>query len=75
MKESYGEGIANHTGPESCAVVRKGGGEALTGVRAGQVLSCEINMSGTPTLLTEAEGNTERDAMASPEPVPRSRRP
>jgi len=41
MKESYGEGIAIHTGPESCAVARKGGGEALTGVRVGQVLSRE----------------------------------
>jgi len=25
------EGVANHSGPESCAVVREGGGEALTG--------------------------------------------
>lgn len=41
MKESYGEGIAIHTGPESCGVTRKGGIEALTGVRAGQVLSRE----------------------------------
>jgi hypothetical protein len=36
MKESYGEGVATHTGPESCAVAREGGGEALTGGRAGQ---------------------------------------
>jgi hypothetical protein len=42
MRESYGEGIASHTGPESCAVVCKGQGEALTGVRAGRVLSHEI---------------------------------
>ncbi len=35
------EGIANHSGPESCAVVRKGGGEALTGVCIGQPLSRE----------------------------------
>ena len=41
MKESYGEGLAIHTGPESCGAVRKGGVEALTGVRAGQVLSRE----------------------------------
>jgi hypothetical protein len=41
MKESYGEGIAIHADPESCAAVRKGVGEALTGVRAGQVLSRE----------------------------------
>jgi hypothetical protein len=42
MKESYGKGVATHTGPESCAAARKGGGEALTGGRAGQVLSREI---------------------------------
>jgi len=41
MEESYGEGVANHTGPASCAVVRKGGGEAWIGVRAGRVLSRE----------------------------------
>ena len=43
MKESYGEGVATHTGPESCGAVRKGGVEALTGVRAGRVLSRESN--------------------------------
>ena len=35
MEESYGEGLATHTGPESCADIREVGGEALTGVRAG----------------------------------------
>jgi hypothetical protein len=43
MKESYGKGVATQTGPESCAVVRKDEGEALTGGRAGQVLSREIH--------------------------------
>ena len=43
MQESYGEGVATHTGPESCAVVREDGGEALTGGRAGRVLSREIH--------------------------------
>ena len=43
MKESYGEGVANHTGPESCGAARKGSAEALTGVRAGRVLSRERN--------------------------------
>ena len=42
MKVSYGEGLAIHTGPESCIGVRKGEGEALTGVRTGQSLSREI---------------------------------
>jgi hypothetical protein len=43
MKVSYGEGVANHTGPESCGATREGGGEALTGGRAGRVLSREIH--------------------------------
>jgi len=42
MKVSYSEGVAIHTGPESCTFVRKGEGEALTGERAGQVWSREI---------------------------------
>jgi hypothetical protein len=44
MKESYVEGLATHDGPASCASVRKGVGEALTGVRAGRVLSRESNV-------------------------------
>ena len=43
MKESYGEGVATHAGPESCAAARKDRGEALTGVRAGRVLSREMH--------------------------------
>jgi hypothetical protein len=35
------EGIANHSGPESCAGAREGVGEALTGVCIGQPLSRE----------------------------------
>lgn len=41
MKEPYGEGLASHTGPESCVAARKGRREALTGVSAGRVLSRE----------------------------------
>lgn len=37
MKELYGEGLANHADPESCADSREGVGEALTGARAGRV--------------------------------------
>ena len=43
MKESYGEGLATHIGPESCGAARKGGVEALTGERAGRVFSRERN--------------------------------
>ena|ERR1700741_4214845 len=41
MKESYSEGLATHTGPESCGATREGGTEALTGERAGRVWSRE----------------------------------
>jgi hypothetical protein len=43
MKESYVEGLAAHSGPESCVIAREGRDEALTGVRAGRVLSRENN--------------------------------
>ena len=43
MKESYVEGLASYGGPESCAHIREGVGEALTGVRAGRVSSREIH--------------------------------
>jgi hypothetical protein len=39
MKKSYECDVATHIGPESCGAARKGGVEALTGVRAGRVLS------------------------------------
>jgi hypothetical protein len=42
MKEPCTEGVATHSGPESCGGARKGAAEALTGVRAGEVLSREI---------------------------------
>ena len=46
MKESYVEGLATHSGPESCVAVREGSGEALTGVRAGRVFSRESFLRG-----------------------------
>ena len=41
MKESYREGTANHSDPESCVRRRKKPGEALTGAQAGWVWSSE----------------------------------
>ena len=65
MKESYGEGVATHTGPESCGGGSNAMAEALIGVRAGQVLSREILFkSGVPTLWDSAEGNIEYIANA-----------
>lgn len=42
MKEPHTEGVANHGDPESCVDGREAVGEALTGARAGRVLSREI---------------------------------
>src|SRR5918994_1922538 len=57
MKESYGKGVANHPGPESCVVGREAAIEALTGAHAGRGLSCEIIATGVPTSFSMAEGN------------------
>ena len=58
MKVPYGEGVANHTGPESCVDTRKGIGEALTGgVRAG-LLSHERSKLQGAHAVPKAEGNT-----------------
>jgi len=43
------EGLASHSDPESCAGIREGVSEALTGERAGQPLSCERLLSRVPT--------------------------
>ena len=76
MKEPYGEGVASHTGPESCAVARKGDGEALTGGRVGWVLSREIprHVQGADA-VEEAEGHTARVAIARRARTLRGRRP
>jgi RNA-directed DNA polymerase len=75
MKESYIEGVATHDDPESCVGVREDEGEALTGARAGWVLSREIRHFRVLTPLTQAEGNTVMGAIASPWSTLRGRRP
>lgn len=67
MKESYSEGVAHHTGPESCAGIRKGVGEALTGGGAGRASSRE-------TLLNRGADVLGRVWKATPD-WPRSARP
>jgi hypothetical protein len=39
MEKSHESGLATHIGPESCGAAREGGVEALTGERAGRVIS------------------------------------
>ena len=45
MKEPYGEGVASHSDPESCAGGGNTSGEALTGAHIGQLLSSESTRS------------------------------
>jgi hypothetical protein len=52
MKVLHGEGLATHTGPESCAGPGNRPCEALTGGRAGRVSSRE---KGTPLLAGRPE--------------------
>src|SRR5271157_3304571 len=70
MKVSYGEGLANHTGSESCGVAREGGVEALAGEGAGRVFSRErtflrdadaVGESGRPHRMRR-----HREAQSSP---------
>jgi hypothetical protein len=75
MKEPHIEGVATHDDPESCVTDREVRGEALTGACAGTVSSREINHSRVPTLLTEAEGNTEGTVNARCLLTLRGRRP
>lgn len=75
MEESHIEGVATHDDPESCVEDREVGGEALTGACAGPVLSREIKHFRVPTLLTEAEGETDGTANARCDLALRGRRP
>ncbi len=63
MKDSYSEGLATHTGSESCMFVGNGEDEALTGIRAGQALSREIEPPSRkrwPLLGADAVERSER---------------
>jgi hypothetical protein len=66
MQESYGEGLATHTGPESCAAVR----EALTGERAGRAFSRERTSLRDADAVEEGgrphRGRRYRETLASP---------
>jgi hypothetical protein len=77
MKEPYSEGIANHTGPESCVGSPRGGGEALTGVRAGWAFNREKRRSaGADRLGRVWKATSDRPLRyARSVRTPRGRRP
>ncbi len=74
MEELYIEGLANHDDPESCVVAREGGGEALTGARAGRAIEPRNHDFGVPTPSAEVEGNIPGSAIASCWGTPRGQR-
>jgi RNA-directed DNA polymerase len=62
MKVQYGKEVANHFGPESCEGAREGVSETLIGETGRSGIEPRNQEFGTPTLLSEAEGNTEQGA-------------
>lgn len=76
MQVLRSEGIANHTGPESCVVHREVYGEALTGETVGQPLSRESDKSVQGAdAVSVAEGNTDGCDFASARTALRGLRP
>ena len=63
MKESYGEGLADHTSLESCGNCSNAVAEALTEGSTGGLLSSEITNSRVPTTWSGWEGNMSCSAM------------
>jgi hypothetical protein len=70
----YDEGVANHIGPEPCAGVREGIGEASAGDRIGQPLSRESDVLLGADAVLPAEGNMDGHAIASARPAQRGLR-
>ena len=58
MKVLRSDGVAYHTGPESCVAGREASGEALTGVRVGWPLSRERWSVRGAEAVVWAEGET-----------------
>jgi hypothetical protein len=69
------EGVANHTGPESCVDDPRGRGEALTGDCIGQPSSREREVVSGADVLAWTEGNMDGCDIASIPPTRRGRRP
>ncbi len=57
MQVPYGEGVAIHIGPEPCADVRKGVGEASAGECTGQPLNRERPIIPGADTVPNVEGN------------------
>lgn len=74
MQVHCDEGVANHIGPEPCAGVREGVGEASVGERIGQPLSLENILPLGADAVDKAEGNMFGCVIASVRTTRRGRR-
>ena len=75
MQVHYDEGAAIHIGPEPCAGIREGVGEASAGERIGQPLSRENKIVPGADVLRITEGNMDGGIIANARPARRGRRP
>ena len=75
MQVHYDEGVANHIGPEPCAGIREGVGEASAGERIGQPLSRDRKLIPGADAVCVVEGNMSRSANASTWATRRGLRP
>jgi RNA-directed DNA polymerase len=66
MKVQHGKDVANHSDPESCGDAREGVAEALTGETGGSAIEPRNQKSGTPTQLSNAEGNMDQGDIREP---------
>ena len=71
VKVHYGEGVATHTGPESCVLRREASREALTGVCVGQVVSGESDVVRGADAVVAADGNRDGSDSARIRTTPR----
>ena len=71
MRVPYGEGVASHTGPESCGDDREVVVEALTGdVRAGRLSPEILTVRDADALMSRGRRNrAARDARVAPGPA------
>lgn len=75
MQVHYDEDVASHIGPEPCAGIREGVGEASVGEHTGQPLSRERVLSRVPTPSTVRKATWGGCAIASIRLARRGRRP
>ena len=75
MQVHCDEGVANRIGPEPCAGIREGDGEASAGERIGQPWSRENLKVPGADVFEITEGDMDGGASASVRPARRGRRP